>query len=135
MWQFLAPMAIQGGLGLLNNQHAKKNEDADRKLAAETARYSPWTNMAPQPIRRANSAFSDIGGGLMSGLATGQSLYQNFPGGDAVADATAGTAQKGIGVGYQPGMLGAKTKLNPMEDDPYGLRAGSSFMTAGRPKF
>lgn len=68
--------AIPVGLGLAGAYMGKKKhereqqiEDSDRKLAAETARYSPWTGMTPGPIRRAGSEFGSVfGGGLQGGL-------------------------------------------------------------------
>lgn len=40
-----------GGMSMLQNLD---KEQRDRKLAAETQRYSPWTQLRAQPIEQAN---------------------------------------------------------------------------------
>lgn len=50
----------------------KPKEQRDRKLAAETIRWSPWTGMHPGPIQQADPAGSAVNWGLM-GAQLGQS--------------------------------------------------------------
>lgn len=61
------------GLGAYKNAEARKQERRDALLAAETARWSPWTGMMPQPIQR-NNQTGDIMQGGLSGLSMGQNL-------------------------------------------------------------
>lgn len=55
-------------------QRQREVEDKTRKLAAETARYSPWTHMTPGAIQYAGSDTDAIGGGALAGGMTGYSL-------------------------------------------------------------
>jgi hypothetical protein len=73
-----APTAIGALMGHQKNKRAQEVESSDRKLAAETARYSPWTGMKPQEIRTAGSQFGDMAGGALSGFGVGQSAYGMF---------------------------------------------------------
>jgi outer membrane lipoprotein SlyB len=73
------PLALAlGGLGALkgynDNRRADNIEESSRKLAADTARYSPWTGMAPGQIQyNKGSMFGSVlGGALQGGLAGGQ---------------------------------------------------------------
>lgn len=61
-----------GGLakGLLID---KPKENRQRALAAETARYSPWTHMQPQAVQEADPFGSALQGG-MTGASFGQSV-------------------------------------------------------------
>lgn len=65
------------GLGLLKGVSAKKQEARDRALAAETARWSPWTGMKPTMPERADLMGELIAGGT-SGLAQGQKYSQSL---------------------------------------------------------
>lgn len=49
MW----PMLIMAGVNAVSNQG---KEQKDRDLAAATQRYSPWTGLQAQPVKRANFA-------------------------------------------------------------------------------
>ncbi len=70
----LVPIAIGAGMGYLKNQEAKRQENADRELAAATIENSPWTGMKPNPIRRAGSTMGSVFGGGVQGAMLGQSL-------------------------------------------------------------
>lgn len=70
----LVPIAIGAGMGYLKNQEAKRQEDADRELAAATIENSPWTGMQPNQIRRAGSTLGSVFGGGVQGAMLGQSL-------------------------------------------------------------
>lgn len=76
IWAIPAAMAVMGAIqGKMKHDREVSNEDADRKLASETARYSPWTGMAPGQIRRASSSsFGDILGGGAQGFSSGMGL-------------------------------------------------------------
>lgn len=79
----MIPLMVAGALmGMMKHQKDASNEDADRKLASETARYSPWTKMTPGPIRRANASVMDVGQGAMSGAMFGQQ-FGNMGWGDS----------------------------------------------------
>ena len=62
------------GAGLLKGLTIDKaKEDRQRKLAAETARYSPWTNMVPGAVNEADPFGSALQGGF-TGAALGQGI-------------------------------------------------------------
>lgn len=64
----------------------KPQEEQDKKTAATIMRYSPWTHMAPPPIRRADafgsilqgsaigSMFGGLGGGIKPTVTAGEAL-------------------------------------------------------------
>lgn len=65
--------AIMGGAGLLKSEILDRpREEKQREMAAVTARWSPWTGMAPQGIREA-----DPFGSALQGAAVGGMLGQN----------------------------------------------------------
>lgn len=65
---------IGGGLGLVKGLTLDRaKEDRQRKLAAETSRYSPWTGLAPGAIQEADP----LGGAMQFGV-TGASLGQGM---------------------------------------------------------
>lgn len=72
------PLLIAAGLGALSgaakNDDAKKQEEKDRKLAAETARYSWVTGLQPNEIRHAGSMAGDVLQGAGAGLMQGQNF-------------------------------------------------------------
>lgn len=78
MWPLLIASALGAGLGNEKHKRAEQIENSDRKLASATARYSPWTGMAPQQIRMAGSHLGDIAGGALSGFSVGQSAEGMF---------------------------------------------------------
>lgn len=67
----LTMAAIMGGVGLLKSELLDRpKEDRQRELAAVTARWSPWTGMAPQAIKEADpfgSALQGASAGAMMG--------------------------------------------------------------------
>lgn len=88
-------MAVAGAAaGKSKNDAAKAREDSDRKLAAETQRYSPWTGMQAGPISHAGSQFGDVFGGGVQGAMMGNSVakgFGGFGGAEPVAPAVAET--------------------------------------------
>lgn len=79
-WLPLA-MAAAGALaGKAKNDRAQEIERADRKLASETQRYSPWTGMQANNIRQAGSQFGDMFSGGVGGAMMGQSLSSGMAG-------------------------------------------------------
>lgn len=84
--------AILGGGGALlgalrGNAQAKQEqqqEDSSRQLAAETARYSPWTGMTPGAIKfKQNTPFGSVLGGALQGGMAGAQMGMGMPGGEA----------------------------------------------------
>lgn len=63
-------------LGLMQAEEAKKKEARDVAMAAEIAKWSPWTKMQPNQIDRAGSPFQYAAQGALAGAATGQSIQQ-----------------------------------------------------------
>lgn len=63
------------GLGIGKGILDQNRERKDRQIAAQTARWSPWTGMAAQPVQRADLLGSTIQGGLQ-GASFGQGLGQ-----------------------------------------------------------
>ena len=49
----------------------KPRANAERRAAAETIRYSPWTGMSPQPISNP-SLLGNLSQGALTGVAAGQ---------------------------------------------------------------
>lgn len=70
--------AIMGGAGLLKSELVDRpREERQRQQAAVTARWSPWTNMAPNQVREADPFGAALQGGI-----TGAVMAQNLQGGD-----------------------------------------------------
>lgn len=70
---FLPALGIGAGVGLLKNLFFDAPREArERKVAAATQRYSPWTRLQPGPIHTANP----MGDALQYGL-TGAGLFQS----------------------------------------------------------
>lgn len=73
-------MALMGaagmGMGALQAQDARAKERRDALMAAEVARWSPWTKMQPGQIDRAGSNMQYMGQGALSGAAMGQNISQ-----------------------------------------------------------
>lgn len=80
---------VLAGTGLLKSLTLDKaKEDRQRKLAAETARYSPWTGMQPGQIQEADPfgsalQFGTTGAMLGQGMDAmkGGSAWGGMPGG------------------------------------------------------
>jgi hypothetical protein len=72
----LTALAIGAGAGVLKSEIVDRPKEArQRKLAAETARYSPWTGMQPQGVQEADplgSALAFGGAGSQLGAAMQQ---------------------------------------------------------------
>ncbi len=113
----IAPLAVAGilgGLGLLKGMTVDKaKEDRQRKLAAETARYSPWTQMQPGDVQEADPFGSTMQGG-MSGWAFGQGM-ENHDSAKKFQDAMSTKLLDGSGQVAVPleGMGGAQTSFSP----------------------
>lgn len=60
------------GLGALQYGDKKRQQEHNRMVAAETARYSPWTGMRPQPVGDDPSLLGTLGQGALSGASFGQ---------------------------------------------------------------
>lgn len=71
----IAPLILAGVgalSGKMENEEKKRQEEADRKLAAATALWSPWTGIAPEPVKRAGSKMGDMLAGGASMFSFGQ---------------------------------------------------------------
>lgn len=91
-------MAAAGLLKGLTVDAAK--ESRQRKLAAETSRYSPWTGLAPQQVQEADPLGSAMQFGS-AGLGLGQGI-QSAAGNEALQNAML----KYYG-GWSPKMMGS----------------------------
>lgn len=61
--------AIMGGVGLLKGELLDRpREEKQREMAAVTARWSPWTGMAPQPIKEADPFGSALQSAAIGGM-------------------------------------------------------------------
>jgi hypothetical protein len=70
----MLPLLIGGAaLGALKYNQDQKNSAKDRQVAAATARYSPWTGMKPQDVKRPD-AIGDVMQGGLAGAGLGQNM-------------------------------------------------------------
>lgn len=67
-------IAAGAGLGAYKGYQDNKREQKDREIAAATARYSPWTGMQPQAVRRSEGVVGGAAQGGMSGAMLGQNI-------------------------------------------------------------
>lgn len=113
-WLPLAAAAAGGLMGAKKAQREREIEDADRKLASETERYSWVTGNKAQPIRSAGSAFGNIGQGALSGAMFGS----QFAGGGGAEKPMGGegTSTAMLEPGTVPGQQ--KSFWHDMQDDP-----------------
>lgn len=116
-------MAIGSGLGLVKSIGVDGPKEArQRKLAAKTAAYSPWTNLQPQAVQEADP----LGNALQFG-STAAGLYgatQSMESDQALKNAAlmqmkTGKGRPNIalsvgGQGGSPWSLGAQNKLPQM---------------------
>lgn len=72
-WPMLALAALGAISGAVKGKEQKDEESRDRRLAANTIRYSPWTGMRPNEIHTADMTGSILQGGA-AGLSMGQEL-------------------------------------------------------------
>ena len=78
---FWIPLAIGAGLGAAKYAVDKGKEKRDRALQAATAKYSPWTGMAPQAVAEPN-----ILGNVIQGGTAGAMFGQQFAGSEQAAN-------------------------------------------------
>lgn len=93
-------IGVMAGLGLAKSELIDRpREERQRRQAANTMRYSPWTGMAPGAIQEADP----LGTAMESGL-TGAMLSQNQQKLDAgkAKDAAEANLAGGAGVTSQP---------------------------------
>ena len=65
---------IGGGVGLAKSEiFDRPQAQRDRRMAAETMRYSPWTGMQPEKVKEADPL-----GNVMQGAMTGGMMGQNM---------------------------------------------------------
>lgn len=105
-WFMLAGSA----LGMMKGNKDEQQAERDRKLAAETVRYSPWTHLQAQPVKEANKM-----GDVMQGAMQGYAMDQNM----AAAKETSALNQAKIGW-YNRGAGGAYS--TPTDAEMYGGR-------------
>jgi hypothetical protein len=104
------PLLAGAALGGVKTLFGKGRESRDRKLAAETQRYAPWTGLEAKPVQE-ESLFGNLLQGGVTGAMLGQGLGEaaNVAGaGGAAAGSAADTvnllnADAGIGVLQKPG--------------------------------
>lgn len=96
-------LLIGAGGGLLKSVTVDKaREDRQRKLAAATQRYSPWTQLQAQPIQEADPFGSTLGyGGL--GADQGQKI-QNAQANNALVKAQTSWLNNGGSPQYTAGL-------------------------------
>lgn len=129
MWPMLAMAAAGALMGAKKNQRAKEIEDADRKLAGATERYSWVTGNKAQPIRNAGSMFGDVGQGALGGAMFGQ----QFGKGAAPADPGLGNVDSaGMGSAMPTGGMsdggGSWQQMMEEEQRKKGMMDGSQMM-------
>lgn len=88
--------AIMAAAGAVKGMTVDKNkEDRERKLAAETQRYSPWTGLKAGEIHQADPLGNAIQGGL-SGYSFGQNMGIGTPSDGGNASALGNSAWAGL---------------------------------------
>ena len=101
----LLTMGLTTAMGVGKGLSDSSKANRQRKLAAETTRYSPWTGMQAQPVQEA-----DILGSTMQGAMTGGALGQGMAGLDYFKGVTPSPAGNVTGGGWGKGdLLGAGT--------------------------
>jgi hypothetical protein len=93
----------------------KPKEARQRKLAAATQRYSPWTGLKANPIQEADT----FGSALQGGMAGATFASQNGAGGKGTA---APSTIVNVGPGGQGGFPANSNLSQPMDMDAF-LRA------------
>jgi hypothetical protein len=79
-------LGIGAGVGLLKSQIVDRpKEERQRKLAAETQRYSPWTGLQAQQVQEADPLGNAMQFGVNSGM-MGQGI-KNQEGAEKLRDA------------------------------------------------
>jgi hypothetical protein len=129
--------AIGGAQGGIKGFEEQDKERRDRQLAAETARYMPWTGLKPKDVEEA-SIHSRIAEGGASGLAAGKNFGKSgpqpqqqgsgggFPGMDALSSFGGGeSAGTGAGAGAAPS-AGAGLGLSSPQAQPQAQQGGFS---------
>lgn len=74
------PLAIGAGAGLGKGLLDQEEQDRQRKIAAVTARWSPWTGMQAQLPRGSNML-----GSVLSGAMAGAMMGKQFGGAEGAA--------------------------------------------------
>lgn len=101
----IAPLilaALGAGVGVLSNKEKQEEANRQRQYEAETARWSPWTNMTSKYV--SNPSFiGDVAGGAASGLSFGAMNPGMFGGGQSSYGAMASGGRGGQGY-LSPGM-------------------------------
>lgn len=132
--------AAGAGMGYFQGEEQKRKERRDTALAAEMARWSPWTGMQPTPIGRANAS-GNIGQGAMTGLAMGQNINQMNAYSDWLkaqdAKAAAPAAQAAPAMTDIPTTTSYAQRGRPLQLDEYGnpidmTRPGSAWLNMGK---
>lgn len=131
----MLPLIIGAGMGLLQSSEQAQQEAAQRKTAAATIAYSPWTganiNQAQSAIHPA-TPISDIGQGLIAGARYNQGGY-GPNGGNTVNNAVGTSAAdsfKGLSSaqGGSPYMSGSAPDLQaPSADKKISLGGEYGF--------
>ena len=107
----------------------KEREDRQRKLAAETQRYSPWTHMQANPIQEADPLGSAIGFGT-TGAMLGQSIDNSKAQNDWLkrgGNPSYTAALNGSGGGMALGKYGpVDTLAYPSQSSPWSTNPYSS---------
>lgn len=96
-WIMVGGAAVGGIAANAKHDQAVKQEDSDRKLAATTQQYSPWTHLQAGPIRTAGNATADIAQGAVGGAMTGAALGQGFNKLNATPATAEGNFVNGVG--------------------------------------
>lgn len=107
------PIIAMAAMGAAQHYDQQKKADQQRKLQAETARYSPWTNM------QANTNIADpsMAGTIGSGVVSGMQLQQGMDAQDAQQN-------------YQNKMLEERTRYNNIlenQNQPPPPQGGDMF--------
>lgn len=149
----MPPLLIAGlAVGAAKSVNDKLQENSDKRLAASTQEYSPWTHLQAQPVQHAN-IIGDLAGGGMTGLSLNQALNPSVPVSGATAGINAGTTAQAdvgnmdpsvaMGINRTPALLDiANRSAAPITGGPLPMisslnslkQGGNGFSTPVNPK-
>lgn len=105
-------IAAMAALGLAKGISDRGKANADRRQAAEMARWSPWTGMGPNQIRQADELGSTMQGGMAGAMMGGGSMGGEAAAAEAGAPAAANQVPMASAANAAPAAKGVTGSYN-----------------------